>query len=148
MTAFFTPTNTLNEVNNIKTFFGPIASTVQPRVNDAVMQRINKVSQFSENWDGYGSLAPDANAVQRARELINLNPVCFNSTRLPEISADEDGRIIIEWRWNSTSKTLALFIGPEDIIVVQSWGPGNPITDTILSAPDKLSEHWGWLFVK
>jgi hypothetical protein len=113
---------------------------------EAIKQKIHRIGRLSENWDGYGSLAPNQSAVGTAKTLVALNPNCFNSAPTPEISADEDGRIIIEWKWKSTSKTLALFVGVEDTIVIQSWGPGNPITDTTLDGPDGLQKLWGWLF--
>ncbi len=113
---------------------------------ETILAEIDTVGKLPENWDGYCSTMPHPDAVQSAKLLIGLNPQLFQSDFRPEISADEDGRITMEWYRGS--KTLALFVGSQETIVVQSWGPQNKIEDSLLNSPSELSKLHDWLFTR
>lgn len=118
--------------------------TVNSALQKTILIEIDTVGGLPENWDGYGSAVPDPIAVKSAKLLIGLNPQLFQSDFRPEISADGEGRVIIEWYHQS--KTLALFVGAQETIVVQSWGPNDKTEDSLLSSQDELPKLWDWLF--
>lgn len=122
-----------------------ISQTVNTSIlHESILAEIDTVGKLPENWDGYGSAAPDPIAVQSAKLLIALNPQLFQSAFRPEISADGEGRIIVEWYHQP--KTLALFVGAEETIVVHSWGPSDTTEDSLLNSQDELPKLWDWLF--
>ena len=150
--------NTLQNIN-VPTYQFPPALTIEYKqllkggngifdldVQDSVLAAISNLKKLPENWDGYGSLAPDPEAIQTAKSLVSLLPHLFQSGFKPEISADEDGRITMEWYRGP--KTLALFIGAQETIVVQSWGPQNRIEDSLLDSPSELSKLRDWLYTR
>jgi hypothetical protein len=120
------------------------SQTVISVLQKNIQVEIDTVGGLSENWDGYGSAAPNPLAVKSAKLLVCLFPHLFQSGRRPEISADEEGRIIIEWYYQP--KTLALFIGAHETIVVKSWGPKDKIEDSLMTSLNDFTELWDWLF--
>jgi hypothetical protein len=113
-------------------------------LHKSIMTEIDIVEKLPENWDGYGSAAPNPNAVESAKLLIGLNPQLFQSDFRPEISADGEGRVIIEWYHQP--KTLVLFVDARETIVIQSWGPNDKTEDSSLNSQDELPKLWDWLF--
>jgi hypothetical protein len=120
------------------------SQSVNSALQKNIQVEIDTVGNLPGNWDGYGSASPDPDAVRSAKLLIALHPQLFQSGFRPDISADGEGRIIIEWY--RQPKTLALFIGAQETIVVQSWGPNGKTEDSLLYSQDELSGLWDWLF--
>ncbi len=153
MTLLFDATINLNpenicfppEIRRIYRLPKDASQTVNSSIlHETILAEIDTVGKLPENWDGYGSAVPDPISVKSAKLLIGLNPQLFQSDFRPEISADGEGRVIIEWYHQS--KTLALFVGAQETIVVQSWGPNDKTEDSLLSSQDKLPKLWDWLF--
>jgi hypothetical protein len=96
-----------------------------------------------ENWDGHGSLSPDLDAIRSAKILVSSLPQLLLSDLKPEISADEEGRVIIEW--HHELKTLVLFVGAKETIVVQSWGAHGKVEDALLNSQEELLQLLNWL---
>lgn len=118
----------------------------EPRLLPSHLQ-IDSLSSLPHNWDGHGSVKPDAHSVERARQLLeeafrNSQAVGWQS---PYISASENGEIVLEW-WNGVRK-LTIYVGPERSTYLKSWGPHvvDEMVDGVLEENwDPLL--WSWLF--
>ncbi len=127
--------------NSSSTQFGQLSP-----LENAVLDEIDDVAKYSEDWDGYDSLSPDPDAVLVAKSLVTQYPQLFQGQFKPDVSADEDGRITLEWHQNP--KTLVLFVGARETIVVQSWGVQDKIEDSLLNAPNELPKLCDWLLAR
>ena len=121
-------------------------------------QHLDALGQFNDNWDGQGSVAPDAEAIGKARAF--LEDVFFQTLaeaayepedresagwQRPHISASEEGEVVLEW-WNGDRK-LTVYIGADQASFIKSWGPHvvNDMEDGGLSH-DGFAALWSWLF--
>ena len=75
---------------------------------NAALQELDEVySERSEaNWDGYGASAIHRLTYEKAQEFLNNLPSSVGS---PEIGADPDGEIVLEW-FRSSSRLLSISI--------------------------------------
>ncbi len=72
------------------------------------------------NWDGYGALPVDCATYSQADHFLRALP---RNIPLPEISADPDGQIAVDWRI-SPKKALAVSIGANQITFAAILGSG------------------------
>jgi len=63
----------------------------------------------SDGWDGEGSIAVPRETLDLARELIESLPTAY---RTPEIAAEPDGHLSLEWRVNSR-RVVSVSINPD-----------------------------------
>jgi hypothetical protein len=63
----------------------------------------------ANNWDGYGALALDTEALVYATRIANMLPV---TEPPPEVSVDPDGEVSFDWQRDS-KRTLSVSVGRE-----------------------------------
>lgn len=86
-------------------------------------REVERLERLDANWDGYGSPKPNADAIKRA---VSALPDFISSAektggwRLPHVAANEGGEVLFEW-WKAEKK-LTLFIGPDGIDYLRTWG--------------------------
>lgn len=110
-------------------------------------REIERLSQLGEDWDGYGSAKPRAEAIRRA---VGSLPDFIASAEktggwfLPHASANEDGEVLLEW-WKGEKK-LTLFVKPDAIDYLRTWGASieHEMEDGELSS-DVFPTLWAWL---
>lgn len=85
---------------------------------------IRDVGVRGHDWDGFGSAAPDSEAVTRAMTVADALVSQANSTGFawisPLVGSNEGGDISLEW-WKGDRK-LTLYIGRDATEFVLSWG--------------------------
>jgi len=109
---------------------------------------IDRLATLPDNWDSYGSRHPNADAIERAREILEE---AYRVTRrttgwqAPHVSATEDGEVAFEW-WNGPRK-LTIYVGPRRSTFLKSWGPHivDDMVDGVLTR-NWDPTLWGWLF--
>ena len=74
---------------------------------DQLLDAFNDAS--TGGWDGEGSVAVTRQTLSRARELVESLPTEF---RTPEISAEPDGHIHLEW-FVSNRRVLGVSVNPD-----------------------------------
>lgn len=120
----------------------PIVLAVQTATRE-----IQRLQQFEDNWDGYGSAKPDRNAIKHAISAVsNFIPAAEKTGgwKLPHVSANENGEVLLEW-WKSEKK-LTLFVREDGIDYLRAWGSDieHEMTDGELSE-DAFPGLWSWL---
>lgn len=111
-------------------------------------EKLLKVRQREDDWDGKGSKKPNRNALDRAYIVLDtfLSAV-IDSGRIwstPFISSDEDGYITIEWK--SGRHELHLEISQETQEYIKIWGINieHEMHLDILKSAEYVS-LWDWL---
>ncbi len=109
---------------------------------------IDKLRNYPDNWDGYGSVKPDPLAIQHAAAVIDkLYEVAVSSEfawARPHVTASEDGNVVFEW-WNGAKK-LTIYIGPDSADFIKVWGVDivNEMSDGVLTKA-AFKDLWSWL---
>ena len=84
------------------------------RLGDAMAELEEVYRECSVNdWDGYGGLAVTAGAYQEAKVLLNALP---RTLPIPEIAAEPDGSIALEWD-RGANQIFALSVNGKGVIV-------------------------------
>lgn len=109
---------------------------------------LDALAALPANWDGHGSAKPLAQAIERARQLLEEGfeeADAIIGWQNPFISASEDGEVVLEW-WNRDKK-LTIYVGADGSTFLRSWGPHviNDMEDGVLRG-NWDPEHWMWLF--
>lgn len=97
---------------------------VYPLLLDGFKEKLQKISERQDNWDGKGSKKPSPIVLSKAH--INLENFLYsivNSGRLwitPFISTDEDGHITIQWGYGDHE--LHIEISEEGAEYIKIWG--------------------------
>lgn len=113
-----------------------------------VRASINKLTNLGENWDGFGSVRPNPDAMQNALGFINNIYLSASSTHLPwiqpHITSSENGDVVFEW-WSGDHK-LTIYVGEESMEYLQVWGPDmqTQMLDGNLVG-EKFQGLWRWL---
>ncbi|WP_060117136.1 hypothetical protein [Burkholderia ubonensis] len=120
----------------------PIVLAVQTAKHE-----IERLEELGENWDGYGSAKPDRDAIKRAIGLLPNFIRAAEKTggwKLPHVSANETGEILLEW-WKAEKK-LTLFVRADGIDYLRAWGADieHEMTDGELSE-EAFPGLWSWL---
>ena len=131
-------------------FFNPGSSNamgLSPRKYQTAKREVEHLEQFSENWDGYGSAKPDIDAIKRAVGALPDFIAAAEKTggwKLPHVSANESGEVLLEW-WKSEKK-LTLFVRADGIDYLRVWGADieHEMTDGELTA-EAFPGLWSWL---
>lgn len=116
-----------------------------------VTTNIADVSARKENWDGYGSAAPNEQAVMRAVGIISSFYTEAIQRRTgwvnPFVGLSERGDVVFEW-WNDQKK-LSLYVGPDTTDYVSSWGPHiEEQMDAGAADSSRFGDLWTWLTTK
>ncbi|MBP0631977.1 hypothetical protein [Cupriavidus sp. AcVe19-1a] len=125
-----------------KTHYDPAPFALQP-----AKRALDSLRALDDNWDGFGSDKPKESAISAA---LGLLPELYSTAErlggwsLPDISANEDGEVVFEWR--SGRKKLALFIRDDAIDFLQAWGTHveHDMSDGTLDTND-FADLWTWL---
>lgn len=113
-----------------------------------VKSQILKLSDFTDNWDGRGSVRPNLEAIRRAISVLedshtvirNMNAVWLD----PHISASEDGDVLLEW-WSSNRK-LSIYVDENEAEFIKVWGTNiNSEMEDGLLTTGKFFDLWTWL---
>jgi len=76
---------------------------------------LNSFKNYKKNWDGNDSLPPNLKAIENCKELFksifNLTPQLNMEWVSPNITADSNGNIVLEW-WEKNKK-ITLYAGPK-----------------------------------
>lgn len=111
-------------------------------------EKLLKVRQREDDWDGKGSKKPNRNALDRAYILLDtfLSAVIDSGRiwRPPFISSDENGHITIEWK--SGRHELHLEFSQETEEYIKIWGT-NIESEMHLGilTPAEYVNLWDWL---
>lgn len=124
------------------------ASNIEVLALYAVRAAILKLQSLEPDWDGFGSLQPNSEAVKKAWTLVGDLYDSALETRLPwiqpHVASSEDGNVVFEW-WSGSHK-LTLYISDESCEYVQVWGPdmNAQMRDGTLVG-DQFQGLWRWL---
>ncbi len=78
--------------------------------NKMIIQLDEIFSEFSsEGWDGYGAAPVTSETLLNARNLINCLP---NNIPSPEIGAEPDGHVTLEW-YRNPRRIVSVSVSPE-----------------------------------
>ena len=111
-------------------------------------KQLDSLCELSENWNGYEVLAPNHNAIEKARAWIKELCRDIRNKNLkwisPHVSANEDGDVSFEWA--KGIKRLDINVSPEGAWYLKSWG--THIVNEMLdgeanSSKDRIS-LWSW----
>lgn len=107
------------------------------------------LSSLPENWDGFGSLSPNLDAIGKALDLVEGiydSALATGSPWVkPHVTSSEDGDVVLEW-WNGAHK-LTLYIGNGPCEFVQVWGPDiNTQMRHGTLVGEQFNGLWLWLF--
>lgn len=113
----------------------------------ALHDQLDRVALLPNDWDGHGSVRPDALAIENSRQFLEeayRQSEAAEGWQAPHISSSEDGEIVFEW-WNGNRK-LTVYVGPRERTYIKSWGPHvmNDMDDGALPE-DGISSLWTWL---
>ena len=95
-----------------------------PSLLEAFKEKLHKIAEREDNWDGKGSKKPSPLVLSQAHNTLEyfLYSV-VNSGRLwkpPFVSSDEDGHITIQWNYGDDE--LHIEIGEEETEYTKVWG--------------------------
>jgi hypothetical protein len=87
-----------------------LKSYVMSNATEKVLTELKEVRTEAsrEGWDGYGARPLDPNSFDFAISFLNALPT---SAPLPEVSADTDGEVALDWIFGKR-KALTVSIGP------------------------------------
>lgn len=88
------------EIPTAKIFsFAPYISQSKKQLSslDSIMLSIRQMTDYEQDWDGYGSRAPSAQAADDA-ELFAIYNLYRRNANTPKISAASDGEINFSWK--------------------------------------------------
>lgn len=135
--------------------FGDAVRHIQERANSAhsriakarVIGAIQQVSLRQEDWDGCGSAKPiDAACSRASAEVAGFIDAAFEENlgwQHPHVGSNEIGEVSFEW-WRGEKK-LTIYIGPEDMHYVCSWGVDiNNTMDAGVLASEGFIQKWRW----
>jgi hypothetical protein len=103
-------------------------SVVEGIVREILKETLAKLQNlltWSTGWNNYDALAPDPDAVVRARNWILrlfLEAAALGRVWMkPNVIADADDEVVFEW-WNGPKK-LTVYIGDDSAEYIEVWGP-------------------------
>jgi hypothetical protein len=113
-------------------------------------RRLKQLASLGTNWDGRGSAAPGAAALEAAARLLPRLHDSVATLRqgwtAPHITASEAGDIVFEW-WNGERK-LTAYVSETGMEVLKVWGVDieKEMEAIQLRSPAMFQELWEWLF--
>ncbi|MFV8628543.1 hypothetical protein ACNRDB_03490 [Ralstonia pseudosolanacearum] len=125
-----------------QTHHDPTPFALQP-----AKRALESLRALDDDWDGFGSDKPKESAINAALVIL---PELFASAEqlggwtLPNISANEGGEVVFEWR--SENKKLSLFIKGDGTDFLMAWGAHmeHDMADGAL-AVGGFADLWQWL---
>lgn len=123
---------------------------IAPMALPPVKQTLRLLWNWEANWDGYGSVKPNREAILRTEallpELLNVATNAELGWLNPHVSASEDGNVVLEW-WHDTRK-VTVYVGANETSYLRVWGE-NPETEmddgVIRTTAMDFARIWAWL---
>lgn len=112
---------------------------------DRALRRIAELAMMRENWDGYGSPAPDTDVLRNAITLIKAIDIGGFGSFLPAptLVPTMNGGIQLEWRVQTRELELELVLdGPPEYL---KSAHGEPFEESVVSTPATLGALLSWL---
>lgn len=112
-------------------------------------QKLSRIREHEENWDGYGSAKPSAEAIANAEarlsELYRLSTL-QGVWREPHVSASEAGEISFEW-WSGPRK-VTMYFTDHAAEIMRVWGVDMNTEMELQPMPtlDSFPAVWSWLY--
>ena len=102
---------------------------VDPGLHSHVTNELDRLSELSENWDGYGAPAIDPGIIDAARTLVPHLPI--DLSQRPHVVPLTSGGLQLEWTFGDVALELE-FESPVSIRYLK-WDPaaGDPEENTI-----------------
>ncbi len=110
---------------------------------------IRSLLTWEANWNGYGAMAPDTQAVERAVGWISALYTDTSDLGLPwlepNVTASVDSEIVLEW-WHG-GKKLTVYVGDGSAEYVQVWGADvdQDMAEGNAGGRDARRRLWRWL---
>lgn len=134
-------------VSNATSFVREIMPAIETSVLSYVhgtqwaFSRLDKYSKLSDDWDGYGALAPTANTLANARRLVSQLPKY--GYQIQNVAIGPQGDINITTKFDRSDKSLIFMLTNQDFKVLVKHG--SEYTDMIQSRGGvdfKVLEHY------
>lgn len=112
-------------------------------------QKLSRIRGYQQNWDGYGSAKPTAEAIANAEARL---PELYRLTTLqgvwrePHVSASEAGEVSFEW-W-SGSRKVTMYFSDHAAEIMRVWGVNMDTEMDLQPMPtlDSFPAVWSWLY--
>jgi len=110
---------------------------------------LDQMRSWADNWNGYGAVAPDRDAITFAQGWIALMYHDATSASSiweePNVVADGNGDIVLEW-WKGARK-LTIYISQDSAEYVKVWGPDivSQMEDGAILNSSVRRALWRWL---
>ena len=121
----------------------------EPVVSLSSQKKLRSLRTLEANWDGFDSAAPKRQAVDEAISWISQLYGHALNTRLawkdPNIGANEEGDVVLEW-WHKTRK-LTLYLTGSKAEYIKVWGMDifSEMEDGVIASPGEFEPLWAWL---
>lgn len=112
-------------------------------------ERIGKLYELGENWNGYGVRAPKSQAIEHALSWIREAHATATRNSLdwlsPHVTAGEEGNVVFEW-WKGEKK-LTIYVSPVDISFVKVWGTNinTEMAEGNITNSKDFHSVWSWI---
>jgi hypothetical protein len=113
------------------------------------LRRLQALRQREANWNGYGALPPEPQAVAFAEAWLTA---LYKEVQergapwlTPHVTSSAEGEIVFEW-WIDPKK-LTVYCTADDANYVKVWGPDmvTEMEDGDATAPEAREQLWAWL---
>jgi hypothetical protein len=121
---------------------------IYPSLSEAFTEKLQRIAEREDNWDGKGSLKPNIVALSKAHiTLERFLKAVVSSGRLwkkPFVSSEENGQITVQW--NSGEHELHIEIDDKGAEYIKVWGVNivHEMHVGLLKQRDFLN-LWDWL---
>lgn len=117
-------------------------------INKPIQDRLSVMKKWKNNWDGYGSSKPSSKSINLTQSFIsnfiNLLISRGYSWIDPNITADSDGDIVLEWF--SDPNKLTIYVSPEEISYIKVDSPQiDEMEDGTIDGINQIESIWKWL---
>ena len=113
------------------------------------LAEIEDLLTWPEGWNSYDALAPKQEAIQYAREWIELLYRDIIGLSLdwlePNVTASAEGEVVFEWRRGR--KNLTIYVGNQSAEYGKDWGTDvtTEMEDGPANSPVIRQALWKWL---
>jgi hypothetical protein len=104
---------------------------------------------WPENWNSYGALAPNPDAVSHATKWITEVYQHLTSQKqqwiAPNVTANADGDVLLSWRRGQ--RDLEVYVEQQSMfyIIIDGKGTDAKLTDGDIKTIEDMQHLWQWL---
>lgn len=69
-------------------------------VRQQTYDRLDQLTEFEQNWDGYDCVKPCIESITRARAWVATPAFDAFGNTMPLVTADNSGEVLFEWRFD------------------------------------------------